>query len=396
VNKNGALKAGRYWFVSVVGVFALLLLLPGCQTARATDSHSQYLVYVGTRGKHDVGIYGYRFNEDTEKLTSLGFEAETADPFSLVASRDGRSLYAANIISNFKDQGTGSVSAFAIDRQTGKLTLVDQVSSGGAGPAYVSMDRTGRFLLVANYMGGSVAVLPVREDGSPGKVTGFVQHSGSSEDPKRQASPHPHAFNVSPDNRFALAADLGLDKLLVYQFNSTTGSLSRAETPYASVKRGSGPRHFVFSPNGKFVYVVNEMGSTISLFSYDARSATLHDLQMISTLPEGFAGENTGAEVAVDRSGKFLYASNRGNDTIAVFAISPRKGTLTPIEYAPVQGKIPGMFAFDPSGDYLFVANQGSDNVVVLRVNQKTGRLTPTGQAVNLPGPVSLAFVAVQ
>lgn len=378
-----------------VGAFTLLFLVLTPQITRATGSHSQYLVYVGTMGPRSKGIYAYRFNTGTEKITSLGLAVETANPFCLVASRNGRRLYAANIISQFKGKKSGSVSAFAIDRQTGKLTLLDEVASGGADPAYVSIDKTERFVLVANYTGGSVAVLAVGEDGRLGRITAFVQHTGSSVNPRRQQSPHPHSIHVSPDNRMAFVADLGLDKLFVYRFNSTTGTLSPAKPPYATVKLGSGPRHFVFSPNGRFVYVISEMGSTITVFSYRTASATLHNIQVISTLPKGFAGENTGAEVQVAPSGKFLYASNRGDNSIAVFAINAQKGTLTPIEYVPTQGKTPGMFAIDPSGSYIFVANHDSDNVVVFRIHPRTGRLTPTGLALNLPGPICLTFVPV-
>lgn len=372
-----------------LSLLSLFLFVSGSWPARAMQQRRQYLVYVGTTGSQSKGIYVCRFNEDTGHITSLGLAAQTVNPYSLVASPRGSYLYAANIIRNFRGEDSGAVSAFAINRQTGRLTLLDQVSSHGANPAYISLDKTGRFVLVANYTGGSVAVLPVGEDGRLGKITGFVQHTGSSVNPKRQEGPHPHSIRVSPDNRFALAADLGLDKLLVYRLNSATGSLSPAKSPYATVRPGSGPRHFVFSPSGRLLYVISEMGSTITVFSYRAASATLHDIQVVSTLPKGFAGENTGAEVQVAPSGRFLYASNRGDDTIAVFAINVGKGTLTSIEYVPTEGKTPGMFAIDPSGSYLFVANGNSDNVVVFRIHQKTGRLTPSGQVLNLSPPLA-------
>jgi 6-phosphogluconolactonase len=380
------------WFVAAL---ALLLLMLGSQTAGAAESHGQYFVYVGTRESGKTGIYVYRFHEDSGKITPLGLAAETASPFSLVASRNGRYLYVANIIEQFEGKASGSVAVFAIDRQTGKLALLNQVATRGTEPAYVSMDRTERFVLVANYGSGSLAVLPVRKDGGLGEVTAFVQHTGSSVDPKRQEGPHPHSFDVSPDNRFALAADLGVDKLFVYRFNSTTGLFSPAESPYVTVKPGSGPRHIDFSPNGRFVYLLCEMASTITVYSYNAASGALHDLQVVSALPKGFTGGNWAAEIKVASSGRFLYASNRGNDTIAVFAISPQKGTLTPIAYVPTQGKEPWMFAIDPDGSYLVAPNKDSDNIVVFRVHQKSGRLTPTGQVLNLHGPICVGFVAV-
>lgn len=382
-------------YASFVGALVLLLLILGSQSDWGAESHGQYLVYVGTMGSQSKGIYAYRFNEETRKITSLGLAVETANPFSLVSSQNGRYLYAANIIGRYEGKESGSVSAFAINNQTGKLTLLDQVPSRGSDPAYVSIDRTGRFVLVANYTGGSVAVLPIRKGGSLGEITSLVQHTGSSVNPRRQRSPHPHSINVSPDNRFALSADLGLDKLFVYRFNSATGVLSQTKTPYAMVKPGSGPRHFVFSPNGRFVYVISEMGSIITVFSYNSTSAALRNLQVVSTLPKGYAGENTGAEVQVAPSGRFLYASNRGDNTIAVFTISAQKGTLTPIEYAATQGKTPGMFAIDPTGSYLFVANKNSDDVVVFGIHQTTGLLTPIERVLSVPGPVCITFVVV-
>ncbi len=390
------MKASRYLPALVAGALTMLIPMVAPQTACATEPHSQYLVYVGTRGSSSKGIYVCRFNERSESLTSPELAAETKDPFWLIASRNGRRLYAANIISQFKGETSGSVSAFVINRQSGKLRLLNQVPSRGANPAYVSLDNTGRFVLVANYTGGSFAVLAVRKDGSLGKLAAFVQHTGSSANSKRQHGPHPHSFHVSPDNRFALAADLGLDKVFVYRFNSNTGSLSPAKARYATVKPGSGPRHFAFSPNGKFVYVIGEMGSIITVFYYNAASAALRSLQVVSTLPKGFAGKNTGAEIQIAPSGRFLYASNRGDDTIAVFAISAQKGTLTPLEYVPTQGKTPGMFAIDASGSFLFVANQDSDNVVVFRIDRETGRLTSTGHVLSLPGPVCVTFVPVR
>jgi 6-phosphogluconolactonase len=258
------------------------------------------------------------------------------------------------------------------------------------------MDRAGRFLLVANYGGGSVAVFPVRKDGHLGKVAAFEQYKGSSVNPKRQEGPHPHSFSVSPDNRFALVADLGLDKVFVYRFNSATGSLSPAKSPYATVNPGFGPRHVAFSPNSKFLYVLDELASNITVFSYDAATAALHNLQVVSTLPKGFTGASWAAEIQVAPSGRFLYASNRGHDTIAVFVISPQKGTLTPLEYVPTQGKTPGIFEMVPDGSYLIVANKDSDNVVVFRVHQDTGRLTPTGQVINLHVPICVELVTVR
>ena len=392
VTPRRAQRAPRPHLV-LAALFALALFLTGSLAAPPAGHGAGSLFYVGSKAAHSEGIYAYRFDENSGEMTALGLAAETPSPFWLLASRDGRFLYAANIIDDFQGQASGSVSAFAIDSQSGKLRLLNQVASRGGEPAYVSLDRTGRFLLVANYGGGSVAVLPVRADGGLGEATSFVQHAGSGSEAKRQQGPHPHAIAVSPDNRYALVADLGLDQLLVYRFLPATGSLTPASPPFAALRQGSGPRHFVFSPDGRFVYVTDELGSTITVFSYQAEPAALRELQVISILPAEFTGKNTGAEIAVAPSGRFLYASNRGADSIAVFAIDSQSGTLATVGWVPTLGKTPGMFAIDPSGSYLFVANHDSDNVVVFRIEQEGRRLAPTGKVINLPGPDCVAFV---
>jgi 6-phosphogluconolactonase len=379
--------------VFLTSLLVLPLFLTGSLAAPPAGHGPGYLVYVGSKAAHSEGIYAYRFDESSGEMTALGLAAETPSPFWLLVSRDRRFLYAANIVSDFRGQASGSVSAFAIDSQSGKLRPLNQVATRGADPCYLSWDRAGRFLLAANFTGGSVAVLPVRADGSLGEVTSFVQHTGSGSDPKRQEGPHPHDIAVSPDNRYALVADLGLDQLLVYRFHPTSGSLTPASPPFAALRQGSGPRHFVFSPDGRFVYVTDELGSTITVFSYQAEPATLHELQVVSNLPQGFSGNNTGAEIAIAPSGRFLYASNRGADSIAVFAIDSQSGTLATVGWVPTLGKTPGMFAIDPSGSYVLVANHDSDNIVVFRIEQEGRRLAPTGKVINLPGPDCVAFV---
>lgn len=385
----------RHLVADFGAVIALFLVTLALQTTAAAQGAREYLVFVGTRSPEGKGIYAYRFNGDTGNIAPLGLAAETPDPFSLVASHDGNHLYAANITKDFQGKDSGSVSAFALDRQTGKLTPLNRVSSRGAHPCFVSLDKTERFLLLANYTGGSVAVLPVQEDGSLGEASSFVQHADSGIDPKKQRPAHPHAIKVSADNRFALVADAGLDKLFIYHFNSTTGSLYPAAPAYAAEKPDSGPRHFVFSPDDRFVYVIDETASTLTVFSYDAANAAMEKLQVISALPEGFTEKNKCAEIALSRSGKFLYSSNRGNDSIAVFAVNSSNGAVAPVEHVPTQGKTPGMFAIDPSGAYMFVANEDSSNVVVFRIDQKTGRLTPSGQVLNVPHPLCVNFIPV-
>jgi len=239
-------------------------------------------------------------------------------------------------------------------------------------------------------------VFPVLEDGRLGEASAFVQHTGSSVNPKRQEGPHAHSIDTSPDNRFLLAADLGLDRLLVYRFDPFKGSLEPNDPAFAKINPGAGPRHFAFHPGGRFVFAVNEMGSSISAFSYDAARGSLRELQTISMLPKDFASQSDAAEIEVHPSGKFLYGSNRGHDSIAVFAIEAGKGTLTPVEYVPTQGKTPRNFAIDPTGSYMVVANQDSDNLVVFRIDAKTGRLTPNGKVPDVPSPVCVKFVALE
>lgn len=384
----------RYFSLVSAGLFALALLLPGTPGAEKAQAQREYLVYVGTYTEpKSQGIYAYRFESGRGRLSSLGLAAETKNPSFLAVDPSHRFLYAVNEVEEYDGRKTGAVSAFAIDRKTGKLGFLNQVSSRGAGPCAVALSKTGKHLLVANYNGGSVAVFPVLGDGRLGEASAFVEHRGHSVNPERQEGPHAHWIETSPDNRFVLAADLGLDELLVYRFDAVTGTLAPNAPPFGKIHPGAGPRHFTFSPSGRFVYAINEMGSSLTAFSYDAARGVLEELQTISTLPKDFTGQNDDAEVAAHPSGRFLYGSNRGHDSIAVFAVDARKGTLTPIEYVPTQGKTPRNFAIDPTGSFLIAANQNSDNLVVFRINPKTGRLTPTGQVLDVPSPVCVAFV---
>jgi|SRR5580658_1284345 6-phosphogluconolactonase len=372
-------------------------LLAICSRTAAFAQHNKYLVYVGTyteEGSASKGIYAYRFDSDTAKLTSIGLAAETINPSFLAVHPNHRFLYAVNEVHTYKGEKSGAVSAFAIDRASGKLTLLNEVASKGADPCYITVDKTGKFVLVANYTGGSVAVFPVLDSGRLGEASAFVQHTGHGTDPQRQEGPHAHSIDLSPDNRFAIVDDLGLDETLAYKFDNSKGSLA-PDPVLAKADPGAGPRHFAFHPNGHFAYVINEMQSSVTAFSYDGTAGVLHPLQTISTLPKGFSGENTDAEIQVHPSGKFLYASNRGHDSIAVFAIDATKGTLTLVEYVPT-GKTPRSFELDPAGKMLMAANEKSNNVVVFGIDQQTGRLTPTGQALDVAEPVCVKFVPIE
>jgi len=357
----------------------------------------EYLVYVGTytRGA-SKGIYAYRFNAATGEIAELGLAAETPNPSFLALHPNGKFVYAVSEVAETDGKKGGAVSAFAIDRATGRLNFLNRVSSGGAGPCHVNVDKSGRALLVANYGGGSVGALPIRADGRLGEAGAVIQHAGSSVNPKRQQAPHAHSVNLSPDNRFVIAADLGLDKLMVYRLDAATAALTPHVPPHAALKPGAGPRHFTFHPNGRYAYAINELHSTVSVFRYDAQRGAFDEAQTVTTLPEGFSGESYTAEVLVHPNGRFLYGSNRGHDSIAVFAIDQTNGTLSPVEHRPTEGKWPRNFNLDPAGAFLFAANQNSDSVVVFRVDQKTGRLTPTGQKLEVGSPVCVKFVAVK
>ena len=377
--------------------FSLLLAFTASTTPANAQTHGKYLFYVGTyteEGSKSKGIYAYRFDEDANQITSLGLAAETTNPSFVALHPNGRFLYAVNEVQNYKGPNSGGVSAFSVDRATGKLTFLNEVPSRGADPCYIIVDKTGKHVLVANYTGGSIAVFPVLADGKLGVASQFVQHTGQGADPKRQEGPHAHSIDLSPDNRFAFVDDLGLDELKVYKYDAAKGSLTPNSPPYAKLDAGSGPRHFALRPDGKFAYVISEMAGTVTVFSNVASQGTLHRVQTISTLPKDFKGDIEDAEVAVHPSGKFLYASNRGDgNSIAVFAIDAAKGTLTPIEYASTQGKTPRSFEIDPTGNFLFAENQKSDNIVVFRIDAKTGRLTPTGKVLDVSSPVDVKFL---
>ena len=379
-------------------VVLLLSIVAGYAAPAPKDG--KYLFFVGTYtqdGSTSKGIYAYRYDAASHEITDLGVAAETTNPSFVALSANGKYLYAVNELQNYKGPNSGGVSAFSLDSATGKLTFLNEVPSRGADPCYITVDKTGKWVLVANYTGGSVAVFPVLADGKIGEAKTFVQHTGHGADPKRQEGPHAHSIDLSPDNRFAYVDDLGLDQLLVYKFDAAKGTLTPNDPPYVKLDPGSGPRHFALAPSGKFAYVVSEMKGTVTAFSIDSRTGTPHTLQTVSTLPEGLKGDIEDAEIHVHPSGKFLYASNRGDgNSIAVFAIDSTKGTLKPVEYASTQGKTPRSFEIDPTGMLLFAQNQASNNIVVFKIDQQTGKLTPTGKVLDVPSPVDVKFLAVQ
>jgi 6-phosphogluconolactonase len=290
----------------------------------------------------------------------------------------------------------GSISSYSIDRKTGALTFLNKVDAGGGGSCHLVVDKTGKMLFVANYGSGNVASFAIKPDGTIGERTGFDQHAGSSVDPARQKGPHAHAVVLSPDNRFLFVPDLGLDQIKIYRVDVAKGTFTPNDPAYATVKAGLGPRHFTFGRGAKFAYTLCEMGSSVAVFSYNPVKGSLTSVQTISNLPDGFTGIDNSAEIEVDHSGRFLYASNRGNDSITVFAIDPVKGTLTKVQVVPTQGNIPRNFALDPTGKFLIAANQKSNSLVVFSVDPNDGKLKAAGQMLEVPSPVDILFVPAE
>ncbi len=363
--------------------------------AVAGESLGARFVYIGTyTGEKSKGIYVAQFDDATGKLSTPQLAAETKNPTFLALDPKGAVLYAVNEVSDFGKDRSGAVSAFQVDRTTGKLTFLNQEPSGGAGPCHLAVGRNGKCVLIANYGSGSVAVLPVDSDGRLGEPSASIQHHGSSVNPHRQEGPHAHFITWDPANRLVLTCDLGLDKVLIYKLDSSHRLLSTNDPPWFSVKPGSGPRHLVFHPNGHRAYVLSELSSTLTVCSYESMRGELKEIQTVTTLPEDFRGANTCAEIEVHPSGKFIYASNRGHDSIAVFAVEPKTGRVNLIQHQATQGKSPRHFALDPTAKWLLAENQDSNEIVVFGVDLQTGRLTPNGASVSVGAPVCAVFLS--
>ena len=363
---------------------------------------NETLAYVGTytRGRSPGrGIYLFRLQTENLEvsqnitLVPLGLAVETPNPSFIDLDVRRRLLFAVNEIDEFDGRPTGAVSAFSIDRTSGTLTLLNQRPSMGTGPCHLVLDKGNRNVLVANYGSGSVAVLPVGSDGRLGAATAAVQHSGKSIHPDRQKGPHAHCMTLDPANRFAFACDLGLDKVLSYRFDARQGKLTPNDPAFVSTRPGAGPRHMIFRPDGRFAYVVNELSSTVTAYAYDSNTGGLKDAQTVTTLPEYFDGANTGAEVGVHPSGRYLYVSNRGHNSVVLFAIDPQRGTLTYIEEQGTGGSTPRHFGIEPSAKHLAIANQDSNTVLVCRIDAGNGRLKPSGVFASVPSPVCVKFL---
>ena len=369
---------------------------------------NELLVYVGTytesirfgsgkivQGKGE-GIYIFRMDQSSGAMEPVGKATGVPNPSYLAFDPTHRFLYAVNELKSYEGQPSGTISAFAVDPRTGRLKFLNKRLTGGTDPCHVVVDKKRTCILVANFMSGSVCVLPVLADGSLGEASHFVQHQGSSIDLLRQRGPHAHSVTLDEANRFAFVPDLGLDKLVVYRLDPERGRLEPHDVPWLAVKPGAGPRHLVFHPSGRSAYLINELDSTVLALSYDGGSGTFKELQVVPTLPEGFSGESACADVQVAPSGAFLYASNRGHDSIVIYRIHQRTGRLTYVGHEPTRGKTPRSFGVDPGGRFLLVANQDSDTLVTFRIDPKTGKLLPTEHAMQVPTPVCVKFLPLR
>ena len=379
------MTTGRVLMVTLAAALAVATAL--------AQGPSGTLVYVGTyTGEKSKGIYAFRFNQTSGALTPVGLVAEAKSPSWLALHPSGRFLYAANETDDYDAEKSGAVSAYAIDSATGALTLLNAQSSRGAHPCHLSVDRAGSHLIVANYTGGNLAVLPIGADGTLGPAAQVVKHAGSSVNSERQKGPHAHSIDFDADNRFAVSADLGADRVFVYRYDAMGGRLSAGLHPAVAAQPGAGPRHFAFHPNGRFGFAINELSSTITAYSWDGQRGALKTLATVPTLPRGSRQRNSTAEIRVHPGGRFLYGSNRGHDSIAVYSVAPASGTLALVEHESTRGRTPRNFTIDPTGQWLIAANQGTDTLAVFRINTKDGSLTATGGLTSLGSPVAIVF----
>jgi len=371
---------------------------PSSSALAAEKETGMVRVYFGTYTQGDSkGVYVSEFDPKTGKLSPAKLAVETTNPSFLALHPSGKFVVAVNETNEFQGKkNSGGVSSFSVNPEDGSLTLINQQPSGGGAPCHVVIDKKGRTALVANYHGGSVAAFPISKKGKLRQASSFVQHAGSSVNKQRQAGPHGHSINLDPKNNFAFAADLGLDKILIYKFDPQEKTLTANDPAFAKVTPGAGPRHFAFHPTGKFAYVINEMQSTVTAFRYNSKAGALETLQTISTIPADFAGNTSTAEVQVHNSGKFLYGSNRGHDSIAMYSIDQKTGKLTSLGNQAIGGKAPRNFGIDPTGKYLLAAGRLTNSVTVFKINADTGKLDPTDHKISVPVPVCVKFHVIE
>ncbi len=368
-------------------------LLASLCIASVTHSAAEPVVFISAFASGDkAGIHAFRFDSENGALQPLHRTTDIQNPFFLSVSPDQRFLYAINA-EKFGGADDEFVAAYALQDRTGRLKKLNQQSARGTASCYLDVDATGKTVVVANYASGSVASLPVKEDGMLGEAATFVQHTGSSIDSERQKGPNAHSIVISPDNRFALAADLGIDKILIYQLDAATAKLTPNEAqPFAKMQPGSGPRHITFHPNGRHVYVINELANTVTCFDYTPASGTLTERQTLTTLPDGFGGKSYTADLKITPDGKFLYGTNRGHDSIASYRIGD-DGRLTLLSIDPSLGKGPQNLLITPDGRWLLCANMPGNSVVVFRIDSTSGKITASGTPVEMPMPSCIRWV---
>ncbi|HCO24732.1 MAG: 6-phosphogluconolactonase [Gimesia sp.] len=369
-------------------VFFLLPVVAGIALSNATPTAAEEpLVFISAFAPGEKGaIHAYKMNPQTGELKLVERTSDVEHPFFLAVSPDNKFLYSIHAPGKFSGKNNEFVSAFALEGRTGKLKLLNRQSSLGTASCYLDIDKSGKAVVVANYTTGSVASLPVKEDGSLGESETFIQHTGSSVNPQRQKEPHAHCSVISPDQKFVFAADLGLDKILAYQLDSETAKLTPAEQPFVRTIPGAGPRHLTFHPDGKQLYVINELKNSITEFDYNPESGMLIEGQTISTLPKDFSGTSHCADLKFTPDGRFLYGTNRGHDSIAAYQVDDQ-GKLTLLEIEPSLGKGPQNLAVTADGKYLICANMPGNNVVVFKIDDKTGKLSPAGDPIEIPSP---------
>ena len=368
-------------------------LLASLFIASVTHSAAEPVVFISAFASGDkAGIHAFRFDSENGALQPLHRTTDIQNPFFLSVSPDQRFLYAINA-DKFGGADDEYVAAYTLEDRTGRLKKLNQQSARGTASCYLDVDATGKTVVVANYASGSVASLPVKEDGMLGEAATFVQHTGSSIDSERQKGPNAHSIVISPDNRFALAADLGIDKILVYQLDAATAKLTPNEAqPFARMQPGSGPRHITFHPNGRHVYVINELANTVTCFDYTPASGTLIERQTLTTLPTGFTGKSYTADLKITPDGKFLYGTNRGHDSIASYRIGD-DGRLTLLSIDPSLGKGPQNLLITPDGRWLLCANMPGNSVIVFRIDSTSGKITASGTPVEMPMPSCIRWV---
>jgi len=371
--------------VCILGLIAI-----GVAAAPASHARSEHVLYIGTYTEKTAskGIYAFQFNDSTGALTSIGLVAETPNPSFLTASANGKFVYAVNEVQNFAGAPGGSVTGFAVDAGTSKLTELNVQATRGASPCHLVLDRTGRFLAVANYSGGNYSLFPVSSDGRLQPAVSVVMGQPIEASPAKALG---HMVGFDAGNKYLVTADKGLNQMLVFTFDARSGKAALNNTPPVMLPPGSGPRHYAFHPSDKWLFTISEQAATITTFAWNPKTGSLAATSSVPTRPAEVTSGST-AEIAVHKSGRFVYGSNRGHDSIAVFGVGA-DGALTLVEYEPTRGQTPRNFALDPSGHWLIAGNQRSDTLAVFSIDQKTGALTPAGELTSVPSPVSILFV---